>query len=309
MRDVWERILSLAGSNRGLKILALVIAVGLWLAGHRDIERAVEVPVEFRNVPSDLMLLDNRVDYVVLRLTGPRTLVSTLDAKDVKLFLDLYDAKPGSGSFPLSPNSFVIPRGVTIARITPPILHLRLEPVLKRMLPVTVRFTGKPAYGYRVSEAVAEPKLVSVEGPADEVKRLAAVETVPIDIEERRSSLMRNVRLTTDGKPLSLGPDQVEITITVEEEQITREFGGVDVEAKDFAGSYSVSPKSVYLRLRGPRRVLEKLELGPNHLYLDLQGLGAGEHSVALSLSLPAHVKVVDQRPQAFKVRIRKPGG
>ena len=61
-------------------MLALVIAVGLWLAGHRDVERAVEVPVEFRNIPSDLMVMDNRVDYVVLRLTGPRTLVSTIDA-------------------------------------------------------------------------------------------------------------------------------------------------------------------------------------------------------------------------------------
>ena len=79
IKPLWDKIVALAGSNVGLKVLALVIAVGLWVAGHRDIERAVEVPVEFRNIPSDLMVLDNRIDYVVLRLTGPRTLVSTLD--------------------------------------------------------------------------------------------------------------------------------------------------------------------------------------------------------------------------------------
>ena len=107
------------GSNFGLKVLAIVIAVGLWVAGHRDVERAVEVPVEFRNIPSDLMVLDNRVDYVVLRLMGPRTLVSTLDAGDLKLGLDLDGAKAGSVSYPLSSTSFNIPRGVTIARITP----------------------------------------------------------------------------------------------------------------------------------------------------------------------------------------------
>ena len=93
--------------------------MGLWVAGHRDVERAVEVPVEFRNIPSDLMVLDNRVDYVVLRLMGPRTLVSTLDAGDLKLGLDLDGAKAGSVSYPLSSTSFNIPRGVTIARITP----------------------------------------------------------------------------------------------------------------------------------------------------------------------------------------------
>ena len=43
MKYLWERIVALAGSNLGLKILAVVIAVGLWVAGHRDVERAVEV--------------------------------------------------------------------------------------------------------------------------------------------------------------------------------------------------------------------------------------------------------------------------
>ena len=99
MKRLWEKIVSLAGSNFGLKALALIIAVGLWLAGHRDTERAIEVAVEFRNLPSDLMVMDNRVDYVVLRLMGPRTLVSTLDADDLKLALDLNGAKSGASSY------------------------------------------------------------------------------------------------------------------------------------------------------------------------------------------------------------------
>ena len=85
MKQLWEKIVALAGSNFGLKALALTIAVGLWLAGHRDIERSIEVPVEFRNIPGDLMVMDNRVDFVVLRVTGPRTLVSTIDADELEV--------------------------------------------------------------------------------------------------------------------------------------------------------------------------------------------------------------------------------
>src|SRR6186713_709564 len=99
MKQLWEKIVSLAGSNFGLKVLALVIAVGLWIAGHRDTERAIEVPVEFRNLPADLVVLDNRIDYVVLRLMGPRTLVSTIDSDDLKLQLDLNGAKSGAVSY------------------------------------------------------------------------------------------------------------------------------------------------------------------------------------------------------------------
>ena len=308
MRHLWDRIVFLAGSNFGLKVLAIVIAVGLWVAGHRDVERAVEVPVEFRNIPSDLMVLDNRVDYVVLRLNGPRTLVSTLDAGDLKLNLDLDGAKAGTVSYPLSSTSFNIPRGVTIARITPPVVHLRLEPMIKRMLPVAVRFVNKPPAGQQIAETLVEPESVSVLGPAEELRRLVSVETLPIDLEDNRSPIKRKVRLSTGGKPFSFSPDQVEVTITLEEEEISRAFSNIDVEAKGFAGKYIVSPRSVYLRLAGPKRVIEKLEVGSDQVYLNLRGLAPGEHSVPLSISLPPEVKVTEQKPQRFKVRITKAG-
>jgi len=288
--------------------VALTIAVGLWLAGHRDIERAVEVPVEFRNIPADLMVMDNRVDYVVLRLTGPRTLVSTLDADRMKLVLDLNGAKSGSLSYPLSTDYFNIPRGVTIARTTPPVIHLRLEPVAKRTLPVTVRISGKPAADYKVAHTTVTPVSVSVQGPAEEVRRLTAIETVPVDIEDSRGVVRRKVRLSNDGKPLSLAPDQVEVSIAIEEEQVTRDFDRIEVRARDFKGAYSVTPQVVHLSLAGPKSTMDKLQLPPDRVYMDLKGLPVGDHNVPLTLSLPAEVKVVEQKPQRFKVRIIKPG-
>lgn len=307
MKRLWEKIVSLAGSNFGLKVLALVIALGLWLGGHRDIERVVEVPVEFRNIPSDLMVMDNRVDYVVLRLSGPRTLVSTIDSDDLKLSLDLKGAKSGSASYPLGSGSFNIPRGVAVSRITPPVVQLRLEPVIKRTLPVTARFSGKPSDGFKISETTVLPESVAVQGPADEVRRLASVETVPVDIEGVRSGFKRKVRLSTDGKPFSFFPDQVDIAVQMVEEELQREFGNVEVQAKDFNGVYSVNPQSVYLRLSGSKRVLENLRLGADQVYLSLKGLGVGEHSVSLAFNLPSGIKVVEQKPLRFRVRITKP--
>jgi YbbR domain-containing protein len=308
VKRFWEKIVSLAGSNFGLKVLALVIALGLWIGGHRDIERVVEVPVGFRNIPSGLMVVDNRVDYVVLRLNGPRTLVSTIDADDLKLLLDLKGAKSGSASYPLGSGSFNIPRGVTVSRITPPVVQLRLEPVTKKTLPVTVRFSGKPSDGFKISETTVLPENVAVEGPADEVRRLVSVETVPVDIEEARSGFKRKVRLSTDEKPFSFFPDQVDIAVQLVEEELQREFKNVEVQAKDFNGVYSVNPHSVYLRLSGSKRILEKLQLSADQVYLNLKGLGVGEHSVQLGLNLPSGVKVVEQKPQRFRVRITKPG-
>lgn len=307
MKQLWEKVVSLAGSNLGLKALALIIAVGLWLAGHRDTERAIEVAVEFRNLPADLMVMDNRVDYVVLRLMGPRTLVSTLDADNLKLSLDLNSAKPGTSSYTLAAEDFNIPRGVTVGRITPPVIHLRLEPVIKRTLPVTVRLSGKPADGYRVTQTVARPENVSVQGPAEDVRRLTAIETLPLDVEESRGGVKRRVRLSNDNKPLTITPDQVEVAVTIEEERVTREFNKVEIHAKDFKGTYTVTPPAAHLQLAGPKSVVASLKLSTENVYLDLRGMTPGEHSVALSFNLPPDVKVVEQKPQRFRVRVVKP--
>ena len=307
MKHLWEKIASLAGSNFGLKALALIIAVGLWLAGHRDTERAIEVAVEFRNLPSDLMVMDNRIDYVVLRLMGPRTLVSTLDADNLKLSLDLNGAKSGASSYTLAGEDFNVPRGVTVARITPPVIHLRLEPVIKRTLPVTVRLSGKPAEGYRITQTAARPENVSVQGPAEDVRRLTAVETLPLDVEESRSAIKRRVRLSNDNKPLTITPDQVEVDVVLEEERVSREFDKVEVQAKDFKGAYTVTPQWAHFQLSGPKSTMEKLKLTSENVYLNLHGMAAGDHSVALSFNLPPEINVVEQKPQRFRVRILKP--
>jgi YbbR domain-containing protein len=253
------------------------------------------------------MVIDTRVDYVVLRLSGPRTLVSTLNSEDMQLTLDLNGAKPGSLSYQLGSAQFSIPRGVTVTRITPPVVQLRLEPVLKREVPVSVRLSANLPAGYKIAETTVEPATVSVQGPADEIRRLLAAATVPVVVEDARGAIKRKVRLSSDGKPFSFSPDQVEVTVRIEEEEIFREFKQIEVRGREPTGSYSVSPRSVYLRLAGPKRVLGSLEVGREQVYLDLKGLAAGEHVLPLSFALPAEIKVIEQKPQRFKVRITKP--
>lgn len=306
MKQLWEKIVALAGSNFGLKALALTIAVGLWLAGHRDIERSIEVPVEFRNIPGDLMVMDNRVDFVVLRVTGPRTLVSTIDADEIKLPIDLNTAKPGSVSYPLGGNSFNIPRGVTVARITPPVVHLRLEPVIKLTLPVSVRLSGKPAVGYRISQTTVQPSRVTVWGPAEDVRRLTAVETVPVDLNETRGVSKRPVRLATEGKPLTFSPDQVEVSVAIEEEE-SSDFAQAEIGVQDFKGIYTVNPKTIFLRVSGPKSLVDKLQLSPTNVFVTLQGLGTGDHNLAPQFDLPNGLKVVEHKPARVRVKIAKP--
>jgi YbbR domain-containing protein len=166
--------------------------------------------------------------------------------------------------------------------------------------------SGKPASGYRIAQTIVQPESVAVEGPAEDVRRLAAIETVPVDIEESRGGSRRRVRLSTDGKPLTIIPEQVEVSITIEEEQISRDFDRIDVSAKSFKGNYTITPPTAFVRLSGPKSVIEKLKLTSDQVYVDLSGMSIGDHSVSLTFDLPAAIKVVEQRPQRFRVHITK---
>ena len=179
--------------------------------------------------------------------------------------------------------------------------------MLRRKVPISVRVSGKAAPGYRVSRTAAEPEMVFVEGPADDVRRLVAVETLPIDIEGAKGAIRRKIRLASDGKQLSLSPDQAAVVINIDQEESTREFNRVDVRAKAFTGVYDVNPKFVYLKVTGPKDLVDHLELSESQVYLTLKGLTAGEHMMELSFDLPPGIKVLEQKPQRVRVRIVKP--
>lgn len=300
----------MASSDLGLKLFSLVFALGLWLfvnAGQKAAERAIEVPLEFRNIPSDLMVASPGVGQVEVRVMGPPTLLSTLDPDYLKVALDLDGARPGTSSFRLSADFFNPPRGIRITRISPSVINLKLESVAVRSLPVTVRFSAKPPFGYRIARVEANPETVKVRGPAGEVNRMVSAETLPVDLEGAKGPVTREARLSSAGQTLSFSPDRVTVSVEMEEESMTREFGRVEVKAKNFTGKYSVTPPRVYLRLSGPKRILSQLQLGTEQVYLDLKGLGPGSHALGLNLKLPPEVKVLEQRPERFNVKISAP--
>src|SRR5207237_10907920 len=148
------------------------------------------------------------------------------------------------------------------------VVNLSLSPVMKRALRVPMRYCIKPVFGFKIAETVVQPEAVSVQGAAEDVKRLVLVETVPIELDESPGVIKRKVRLSADRKSVSFFPDQVEVSVTVEEEEINKEYSNFDVRAKTFTGEYKVNPRSVYLRLSGPKRILGRLELGYEQVYL-----------------------------------------
>ena len=71
--------------NVGLKLLAVLLAVLLWLsvAGEHVVERSMRVPLEFRNIPTQLEITGDPPATVEVRLRGSSAVLGRLDPGEI----------------------------------------------------------------------------------------------------------------------------------------------------------------------------------------------------------------------------------
>jgi YbbR domain-containing protein len=166
--------------NAGLKLLAVLIALGLWVlvSGEQESERVFNVPVDFR-LSRDMSLVGESPGSVAVRVRGAESVLRGISAEDLSLPVDLSSAIPGRRfEHELDPRSVAgVPSGAAVDAIIPGRLLVGVERKISRSIPVTVHFGGNPAPGYRLSSYSVEPSSVTVEGPEDEVNRISFIPT------------------------------------------------------------------------------------------------------------------------------------
>src|SRR5690348_16504617 len=97
--------------NVGWKLLALAIAVALWIAVAREPELAtsLSVPVQLKNIPDDLDIGSNVPDQVHLEVRGPSGRLSRDNLSTAAMILDLADARAGERTYTIRPSNFNLP--------------------------------------------------------------------------------------------------------------------------------------------------------------------------------------------------------
>lgn len=307
-RDLGESLRWLLLRNAGIKLLSLVAAAGLWFfvnAGERDAELSLEVPLELHNMPSNVMLVSPRVEFINLVVRGPRTLLNRVRPDQLSMVLDLRGVRPGPAVFRIADEALDLPRGVTVMRLTPSEVTLEFAATLRRRVPVHVAFIGKPRGDLRVTETEVAPESVEVMGPADQVEQLKAAETTPIDLTEAQPGLIeRDLLLEVPREYLSFSANLVHAQVLLEEPERTRTVPNVPVVVRNSAYRTTLQPATVQITVRGPRSAMESLELDHGAVYIDAAGQEPGAYQVTPAVDLPADVELVKQEPGSVELRV-----
>ena len=298
--------------NIALKLFSLLLGFTFWYAVARDsgVEFAFSIPFELRDVPEGLEVVEESVQQVDVRLRGPAEILRSISAQDLSVAVDLSEAEPGERIAYLTPEDVVVPFGARVMRVTPSSLKIELDRTMERTINVIPRILGAPAEGFELQHITLSPQVVTVVGPASQVRGLEQVTTEPVSADGLRQPFSRAVRLELHPLVRLESGTSIELTLDVREDLLRKGLAGVEVMTRPEAMNARLEPKTVRVVVEGPRSLIEQLRAEDLEVEVRLDGLGAGRHKVVpiVHVIRPdelAAVHIVSVAPDELEVQVQ----
>ncbi|MDD5309677.1 MAG: CdaR family protein [Deltaproteobacteria bacterium] len=306
--------------NLGLKAIALVIAVVFFVVirSQEQVERWVDVDVVVKPpAPERRLTMTSEAPATVrLFLRGPRSWIGQAKPGDVPaVVMDVSERGEGASTFYFMVDMFEIPTGLSVVRVTPDSIRVKMERVVARHLPVEVKTTGELTRGAElVDRLTVVPAELDVEGASSKVKALRSIETEALDLTSMGvGDHTRDLPLRLlDGVFVEPRGD-VRVTLKVRWTQGQRRLTGLDVRVVGTSLPAEVRPPRVSVMLAGSTVALEKLDTAAVIPTVRLLGEAAskpGMHESGVEvLGLPDGVKANVISPDSVQVKLLPPAG
>ncbi|MDA8432289.1 MAG: CdaR family protein [Nitrospiraceae bacterium] len=201
--------------NAGLKVSAILISVLLWffVTSRGQSEMSFDIPVEFKNIPSGLGIASTSATSVNVTVKGQERLIKSLKPPDIRVSIDLGRAKMGEGSYHINNDDVRPPYAMSVTRIDPSTIRVRLDEAAAKMVKVKPAISGMPAPGYYVRAVEVVPKNILIRGLKSELRRITEVKTDTMDISGLSETTMQELNIDTSGA--NVKPETAAVKVTV----------------------------------------------------------------------------------------------
>lgn len=233
-------------------LVAFLLASGLWytLNAKDQVERMIEVRLDYRGLPPNLVVTDGQLNKISVRVRGPMELLRAGAREDPSYTVDLSGLTPGDNIIPFAFGSSPT-RAFEVLEIIPSRMILHVERIKEVKLPVKVRFRASPvSSSLRLTDLAVTPATVTIRGPAsavDPVKEIWA--EIPADVLGEDKEITDDVALLAPaGVEIVPRVVKVQRTLDVRRRTVTLQR---DIVAED--ESVTVQPSHCTLTVSVPR--------------------------------------------------------
>ncbi len=163
-----------------LTFLLVSIVWGIYSGRHLSLIN-ISTPIDFRNIPENLVFMKASAEKVEVQITGKRRLVSSLTPEQVQAFLDLKGITFGVHRLVLNQDNIELPLGLEVVRLTPSTVKVEMEQRVEKRVEVKPELVGSPPAGYQIDQVSVTPESVKVSGALSVVRATSSLSTEPID--------------------------------------------------------------------------------------------------------------------------------
>jgi YbbR domain-containing protein len=288
--------------NVEYKALSALVALTAWwyVQGGQANEVMLRANVEWA-FPNQISPAEAPPTSVTVEVSGSRSATRRAQREGLVLEANLSSAAAGVHivDFDTLPIRG-LPRGLSVARISPAVARVELEPIVTRKVKVELAMVGEPPAGFAVARTDVQPATLQVQGPRSVVGSLRQVSTRPLSITGLRANAEVPVELDLPWGVESMLAEPVVAQFEVETASSRRSFDAVPLGVR--ASGWTVEPRSVRVTLEGSDAALSAIRPADVAVFIDVQATnGSSALEAVLDGDGPARVRVV--HPAMDKVR------
>ncbi len=169
-----------------LKLVSIGLALAIWLllapSQKMSSEKSLTIPLETRNMPANLEIVERPPATVDITLRAPNRLLKEIGPSGLVARIDLDRATVLQQEYALSTSMIAVPPGAQVVKISPSKVTIKLERTAEAALEVHATLRGKPAPGFHVDGIEIDPSSVAVQGPESRVRSKESATTAPVDV-------------------------------------------------------------------------------------------------------------------------------
>lgn len=246
-----------------------------------------------------------------LWVSGPKEVVSQIDTVKAAIDVTNMSTDISDSVVPVLLDEAEEIVDTTRLTLSLDIVTVKAGIVSQKTVPIKVNYSGKPAEGYEVISAEAEPAEVTIKGKSDILNSISAI-VIPedvISVEGANEKFEQKVDLNQylpGGVSLNKSVE-ASVTVKIDIEQLERRVFTIPVRnigVDDLREGYQIDfhDRNVEIEIYGLADDLDQLTVNALRPILDVSGLAAGRHVKPLQLTLDDKKYVVGETTVSFTI-------
>ncbi len=282
-------------------------------------ETALLLPVDFSNVPEDMVLTKFHTDKIEIRIKGDPRRIEMLNKENILYPADLYtdlEFDPAGDSDSIEPGHYLLPvdqtripldPSISILEISPSYLSVRLDRKITKIFKVSTPYSGEPAKGYMALAPACEPATVALTGAQSLIEEIDQLQTKPVDLANAVEDFKKEVPLDLENPLLfSSGRSMFIVTVPIKPLTGTRTIEGLPIQLRNSPKEVSIEPAAISIEIKGPQDSLgNKAVTDKIFAFMDLGNLKPGVYARHAYINIPVDLIMTQASPQVFTVTIK----